>query len=84
VRHAVRQCAAVRAAVCSSAACAVGRSSVRQGGSVQQCGSAATCAAARQCAVVCAAMCGTAQNNVCLFVFDDYIICVQYVQLKIS
>jgi hypothetical protein len=52
---------------------------VRQCGRVQQCaavcGSEAACAAVRQCAAVCVAVCGSARDGVCLFVFNNYMIC---------
>jgi hypothetical protein len=71
----VRQCAAARTAVCSSATVcgrvrqqgAAGCSGVRQG----------QCAAMRQCAVARAAVCGSARDyGVCLFLFNNHIICV--------
>jgi hypothetical protein len=40
-------------------------------------GNVAVCAAVvRQCTVVHAAICGSAHGGVCLFVFNNYIICV--------
>jgi hypothetical protein len=60
----VQQCAARNAVVLGST-----RSSVRQ------CGSEAVCAAVRQCTAVRVAVCGSALDDVCLFVFD-YIVCV--------
>jgi hypothetical protein len=63
---AVRLCVAVRAAtVCGS---------VRQCSSVRQAGRPS--AEMRQCAAVRAAVCGIARDCLCLFLFNNYIICV--------
>jgi hypothetical protein len=80
---AVRQCAAHSSAVCGSVRRSMRQcGSVRQGAagcgsSVRQCGSEAACAAVRQCAAVNVAMCGSARDGVCLFVFNNYFICVK-------
>jgi hypothetical protein len=74
---AVQRCVAVRQFAQQCAA--VQQCSVWQGiagcGRVQQCAAGQRCAAMQQSAVVRTAMCGSACDGACLFLFYNYVIC---------